>query len=64
MVEIFEKYADGKTVRSIVEDFNARGLRTKKGQLFNINSFSSLLKNRKYIGAVSYTHLDVYKRQA
>ena len=54
VVEIFEKYADGKTVRSIVEDFNARGLRTKKGQLFNINSFSSLLKNRKYIGEYRY----------
>ncbi len=54
VVEIFEKYADGKTVRSIVEDFNARGLRTKKGQPFNINSFSALLKNRKYIGEYRY----------
>ena len=54
VVEIFEKYADGKSVRSIVEDFNARGLRTKKGQPFNINSFSSLLKNRKYIGEYRY----------
>ena len=50
VVEVFEKYADGKSVRSIVEDFNARGLKTKRGQPFNINSFSSLLKNRKYIG--------------
>ena len=49
-----EKYADGKTIRSIVEDFNARGLRTKKGQPFNINSFSALLKNRKYIGEYRY----------
>ena len=54
VVEVFERYADGKTVRSIVEDFNARGLRTKKGQPFNINSFSSLLKNRKYIGEYRY----------
>lgn len=54
VVEIFEKYADGKSVRSIVEDFNIRGLRTKKGQPFNINSFSSLLKNRKYIGEYRY----------
>lgn len=54
VVEVFEKYADGKSVRSIVEDFNARGLRTKKGQPFNINSFSSLLKNRKYIGEYRY----------
>ena len=54
VVEIFEKYADGKTARSIVEDFNVRGLRTKKGQPFNINSLSSLLKNRKYIGEYRY----------
>ena len=54
MVEIFEKYADGKTIRSIVEDFNARGLKTKRGQPFNINSFNSLLKNRKYIGEYRY----------
>ena len=33
VVEIFEKYADGKSVRSIVEDFNTRGLKTKKGSL-------------------------------
>ena len=54
VVEIFEKYADGKSVRSIVEDFNTRRLKTKKGQPFNINSFSSLLKNRKYIGEYRY----------
>ena len=54
VVEVFEKYADSKSVRSIVEDFNVRGLRTKKGQPFNINSFSSLLKNRKYIGEYRY----------
>ena len=54
MVEVFEKYADGKSVRSIVEDFNARGLKTKRGKPFNINSFSSLLKNRKYIGEYRY----------
>ena len=54
VVEVFEKYADGKSVRSIVEDLNVRGLRTKKGQPFNINSFSSLLKNRKYIGEYRY----------
>ena len=54
VVEVFEKYADGKSVRSIVEDFNVRGLKTKRGQPFNINSFSSLLKNRKYIGEYRY----------
>ena len=54
VVEVFERYASGETVRSIVEDFNARGLRTRKERAFNINSFGSLLKNRKYIGEYRY----------
>ena len=54
VIEVFERYASGETVRSIVEDFNVRGLRTRKGRAFNINSFGSLLKNRKYIGEYRY----------
>lgn len=54
VTEIFERYAEGATVRSIVEDFNKRGLKTKKGKPFNINSFCGLLKNRKYIGEYRY----------
>lgn len=54
VVEIFKRYSEGETVRSIVEDFNARGLTTKKGKPFNINSFNGLLNNRKYIGEYSY----------
>ena len=44
----------GATVRSIVENFNSRGLTTKRGKPFNMNSFNALLKNRKYIGEYSY----------
>lgn len=54
VVEIFEKYADGKSVRSIVEDFNTRRLKTKKGQPFNINSFSSLLKTANTLASICY----------
>ena len=52
--EIFIRYADGETARSIVEDFNGRELKTKKGTPFKINSLHNLLKNRKYIGEYSY----------
>ena len=52
--EIFTRYADGETIRSIVEDFNSRGLKTRKGKPFKLNSFGSILKNRKYIGEYSY----------
>lgn len=54
VMEIFERYSEGTTVRSIVEDFNSRGLTTKRGKPFNMNSFNALLKNRKYIGEYSY----------
>lgn len=54
VVEIFERYSEGATVRSIIEDFNSRGLTTKRGKPLNINSFNALLKNRKYIGEYRY----------
>ena len=54
VVEIFERYSEGATVRSIIEDFNSRGLTTKRSKPFNMNSFNALLKNRKYIGEYSY----------
>lgn len=52
--EIFRWYADGETVRSIIEDFNNRGFKTKHGHLFSMNSFNRILKNRKYIGEFQY----------
>lgn len=54
VIEVFERYDSGETVRFIVEDFNARGLRARKRRAFNINSFGSLLKNCKYIGEYQY----------
>ena len=52
--EIFQRYADGEIVRTIVEDFNRRGLKTKKGKAFKIGGVSLILKNRKYIGEYQY----------
>ena len=52
--EIFQRYADGEIVRTIVEDFNRRGLKTKSGKPFSANSFNRILKNRKYIGEYKY----------
>ena len=54
VLEVFTRYADGYTIRSIVEDFNKRGLRTRRGTPFNLNSFDAILKNRKYIGEYRY----------
>lgn len=51
---IFDMYANGKTVTEIVNELNARGLRTKKGNLFTKNSLHRMLKNKKYIGTYEY----------
>lgn len=52
--EIFQRYADGETVREIIEALNERHLLTRKGHEFRMNSFNRLLKNRKYIGEYRY----------
>jgi len=54
VVEIFKRYAEGETVRSIVEDLNGRGWQTKRNKPFSMNSFNALLKNKKYIGEYRY----------
>ena len=76
--EIFSRYANGEPAEKIAASLNERGLRTRTGKPFVKNSFFQIFRNRRYIGeyrykdivtpggipAVSYTHLDVYKRQA
>ncbi len=51
---VFDLYAEGKTVTEIVNELNARGLRTLKGQPFTHNSLHRMLKNEKYIGVYTY----------
>ncbi len=50
VVEIYERYASGEAIRSIIDDLNARGLKTSKGAIFRNNSIHSILTNRMYIG--------------
>ncbi len=52
--EIFQRYADGEIVRTIVEDFNRARLENEKWQAVFSNSFNHILKNRKYIGEYQY----------
>lgn len=51
---VFDMYAKGSTVAEIVEELNAKGLRTLRGGKFTKNSLHSMLKNEKYIGVYSY----------
>ena len=54
VLEIFTRYAEGETVRAIVESLNKRGLQTKRNKPYSMNSFNAILKNRKYIGEYKY----------
>jgi site-specific DNA recombinase len=47
---IFEAYLNNKTQPQIIEWLNNNGYRTKKGDVFGMNSLNAILKNEKYTG--------------
>lgn len=47
---IFELYAQGYGYGKIINELNARGLKTKRGKPFGKNSIADILRNEKYIG--------------
>jgi DNA invertase Pin-like site-specific DNA recombinase len=54
VLEAFKLYADGKTMKQIVDEFNNRELKPSSGGSFNLNNINHLLKNRRYIGEYRY----------
>ncbi len=50
VLELFQRYAGGESITEILEDLNARGIRTNKGNRFNKSSLARMFANRKYIG--------------
>ena len=48
--EVFQRYADGENLRTIIRSLNERGIRTSRNYPFRHSSFNTMLKNRKYIG--------------
>ena len=59
VVEVFRRYAGGESIADIIEDLNARGIRTVKGNRFNKNSLHRMFQNRRYIGEYSYNDVVV-----
>ena len=53
--DVFQKVADGVPFVDIINDLNARGIRTKRGGLWNKNSFRRMLRNELYIGVYVYS---------
>ena len=48
--KIFTDYANGKSKKQIVNELNAKGLKTKGGQSFGTNNLQANLKNTNHIG--------------
>ena len=55
--ESFKRYADGATMKEIVEFLTEHGVRNTYGNPLNYNSVQRMLKNRRYIG--EYSFMDV-----
>ncbi len=51
--DIFKRYANGETIRSIVNDLNSRGIRNR-GRKLTYHFMNCLLKNRRYLGEYSF----------
>jgi len=50
VVEVFQKYADGATMKGIVDYLKTKNIRTTKGNEVNFNRVRHILTNRKYLG--------------
>ena len=54
VLDIFTKYADGMTIKEIVNDLNSRGISSVRNGKTTINTVTHMLKNRRYIGEYIY----------
>ncbi len=54
---IFELYANGRGLRSIVNHINQLGYKTKKGNMFAIATIKEILQNPIYIGKIRYNRM-------
>ena len=54
VVQAFEAYANGKTIKEIVDMLNTKGLTTSLGSKITINIVTDMLKNRRYIGEYKF----------
>ncbi len=53
--EIFDKVLSGVSFAEIAGDLNARGIKTKRGNPWNKNSFHCMLRNDSYIGVLRFS---------
>ncbi len=54
VTDIFERYANGEPIRSIIDDLNSKGIRNNRGKPITYHAVNWMLKNRRYIGEYSF----------
>ena len=57
--EVFQLYADGKTMKEIKDILNAKGLTNSRGKEFTFNTIQRMLSNRKYIGEYHFGEVTI-----
>lgn len=60
--EVFEMYADGKTIKEIVKHLNECGIKTRNNKKISYNMIQYMLSNRRYIG--EYKYREIVKEKA
>ena len=57
--EIFMRVAEGEAFIAIANELNSRGITTSRGNLWNKNSFHTMLKNEFYIGVYKFADIRI-----
>ncbi len=57
--DIFNRYKNGEKAKDIIDRLNNKGIKTKAGSKFNMNSLARIIRNTKYIGIVE-SHENIY----
>lgn len=52
--EIFRRYAEGESCKSIINSLNQRNIKSNRNKPFAPTVFTTMLRNRKYIGEYRY----------
>ena len=61
VLEMFQRYAGGLTIKEIVESLNNRGIKTLRNGKFTIHIVTDLLKNRRFIGEYNFGEISIPK---
>ncbi len=58
VLRIFEMYANGSTMREIIDYLNGLNVKTVRNNPFSKNSLSKILRNKRYTGIYSYKGIE------